>query len=335
MSLLRRTLYFLLLFCATSLIVLTLASLTYESSLWYFKVLDFPRLLVLLALLICLTIFIFWAHQRKRSSWLLLAGLLSATAIQAYFLYPYTPLGAESVTTAVDSPAEDASFSIMVANVFMHNREAKEFLKIAKDKNPTFLLVMEVDEWWMEQLSELDKVYPYRMEQPNDNTYGMALYSKVPLAGGEVQYLNEEGVPSFRTKATLANGSAFQLFTIHPVPPKPSEYPDNIDEEEVALMKAGRQIADSGSLPTLMAGDLNDVGWSYNSRRFEKLSGLRDLRCGRGLFNTFDAKSLLLRWPLDYIYVSPEFKVLEVERLDDFGSDHFPYYARLVLETKN
>lgn len=116
------------------------------------------------------------------------------------------------------------------------------------------------------------------------------------------------------------------------MPPKPSQYPDNLGEKEVALMKAGRLIADSQPVPTLMAGDLNDVGWSYNSRRFESLSGLRDLRCGRGLYNTFDAKLLLLRWPLDYIYVSPEFKVLELERLDDFGSDHFPYYAKLVLE---
>ncbi len=334
MSLLRKTLYYLLLFCATSLIVLTLASLIYESSLWYLKVLDFPRLPMLVALVLCFVVFTVWTDRWKVAAWLMLAGLLAATAIQAYILFPYMPLSAESIPAASGSEASSNSFSIVVANVYMHNRQADELLEIVKDKKPTFLLVMEVNDWWVQKLGTLRSGYPYRIERPYDNTYGMALYSKLPLNDTNVLYLNQDKVPSFRAKVTLGDGAVFQLFTIHPVPPKPSEYPDNIGEKEVALMKAGRLIAARGTLPTLMAGDLNDVGWSYNSRRFETLSGLRDLRCGRGIFNTFDAKSMVLRWPLDYIYVSPEFKVLELERLDDFGSDHFPYYAKLVLEKK-
>ena len=331
MSIPKQLFYYLLLLCATALIASTMVSLLYDSSLWYFKVLDFPRLPELVALVVCSALFAFCTKKWGISAWLLLTGLLSATAIQGYMLFPYAPLAMESVAEAAEGEVQGAIFSIMVANVLMPNRKAKELLEIVRKKDPTFLLVMEVNAWWVEQLGVLRDAYPYRIERPNDNTYGMALYSKLPLADRQVQHLNHEGVPSFLTKVTMANGSVFQLFTIHPVPPKPSEYPDNIGEKEVALMKAGRLIADSRLLPMLLAGDLNDVGWSYNSRRFETLSGLRDLRCGRGLYNTFDAKSLFLRWPLDYIYVSPEFKVLELERLDDFGSDHFPYYAKLVL----
>ena len=68
MSLLKKTLYYLLLLCATVLIAVTVASLVYESSLWYFKVLDFPRLSVLVALVMCLMLFAFrtekWGGQR-------------------------------------------------------------------------------------------------------------------------------------------------------------------------------------------------------------------------------------------------------------------------------
>ncbi len=332
MSFLKKTLYYLLLFLATLLIVATMASLLYETSLWCFKVLDFPRLPILVALVLCLLVFAFWTKKWSVATWLLMAGLLSASGVQGYMLLPYTPLAAESIAEAEEDEVQGSTFSIMVANVLMSNRQANELLEIIRDKEPTFLLAMEVNDWWIGQLRVLHDAYPYRIERPNDEAYGMALYSKLPLTDSKIQHLNEEDVPSFLTKVKLANGSAFQLFTIHPVPPKPSEYPDNVGEKEVALMKAGHLIADSRTLPTLLAGDLNDVGWSYNSRRFETLSGLRDLRRGRGLYNTFDAKSLFLRWPLDYIYVSPEFKVLELERLDDFGSDHFPYYAKLVLE---
>ncbi len=332
MKLFRKSLYYLLLSFATVLIVVTMASLLYETGLWYFKVLDFPRLPVLVALVMCLTLFAVRTRKWETSIWLLLAGLVSAIAIQGYMLLPYTPLAEEPVAEAKEGEVSGTILSIMVANVLMPNRESEELLEIIREKEPTFLLVMEVDGWWMQRLSPLDEAYPYRMERPNDNTYGMALYSKLPLADRQIRYLNEKEVPSFVTRVILPDGTAFQLFTVHPVPPKPSEYPDNIGEKEVALMKAGRLIADSRPLPTLLAGDLNDVGWSYNSRRFETLSGLSDLRCGRGLYNTFDAQSLIMRWPLDYIYVSPEFKVLELERLDDFGSDHFPYYAKLVLK---
>lgn len=332
MYLLKKILYYLLLLFATALIAITMASLLYESSLWYFKVLDFPRLPVLVALFLCMAIFAFWTKKWGAAAWLLLVGLLSATAIQGYMLFPYLPLAAESVADAEEEEVQGATFSIMVANVYMPNREAEELLEIVRGKEPTFLLVMEVNDWWMEQLQGLKSSYPYRIERPNDKTYGMALYSKLPLSDSKIQYLNDKNVPSFLTKVKLPNGSTFQLFTIHPVPPIPSQYPGNVGEKEVALMKAGRLIADSRPLPTLLAGDLNDVGWSYNSRRFETLSGLRDLRGGRGLYNTFDAKWLFLRWPLDYIYVSPDFKVLELERLGDFGSDHFPYYAKLVFE---
>ncbi|PRY14191.1 hypothetical protein CLV24_1041, partial [Pontibacter ummariensis] len=33
----------------------------------------------------------------------------------------------------------------------------------------------------------------------------------------------------------------------------------------------------------------------------------------------------------DYVFVTQEFGVVELERLPDFGSDHFPFYAKLNL----
>lgn len=159
----------------------------------------------------------------------------------------------------------------------------------------------------------------------------MALYSKLPLKNPQIRFLNHDRVPSFTMNITLPDSSQFQLCTIHPVAPAPSKYPTNIGGKEVALLKEARLIVKQ-SLPTVVAGDFNDVGWSHNTTQFSAISGLNDVRYGRGMYNTFDAQSVFMRWPLDYVFVSNEFKVLSVEQLPKFGSDHFPYYVQLTLE---
>ena len=190
---------------------------------------------------------------------------------------------------------------------------------------------MEINKRWLDQLRVLTKKYPHRMMFPSDNAYGMALYSKLPLENQQIMFLNFDRVPTFKATFTLPGGQSFQLITIHPVAPTPSKYPDITDrEKEVALLKAGRMVG-KRSLPTVVAGDFNDVGWSHNTHQFMALSGLNDVRYGRGLYSTFNAQSLFMRWPLDYVFVSSEFKVLAVERLPKFGSDHFPFYVQLTL----
>jgi hypothetical protein len=51
------------------------------------------------------------------------------------------------------------------------------------------------------------------------------------------------------------------------------------------------------------------------------------------MFNTFHANYWFLRWPLDHLFRSNHFTLAEIHRLPDFGSDHFPLLAELVLET--
>lgn len=331
MGLLKTTFYYFIVVASAVLIIATMLSLVHDLMYWYSEILDFPRTQYLIAAFVLLVIFILINKKWDWTAILLTAGLVGTILVQGTFVYPYL-LGKKTVA---DVPAQEISakdqVGLMVANVLMKNRQPQEFLNIVKNTDPDMLLVMEVDQWWLDQLKPVTKVYPYKMESPFHNAYGMALYSKFPMKERDVRFFNHQKVPSFHVRVSLPSGEDFRFHAVHPVAPFPSsEYPDNVGYKEVALVKTGQMVA-KDSIPSLVAGDFNDVSWSDTSGLFEKKGELNNVRLGRGLFNSFSAKSNIMRWPLDHFFVSEEFGVVRLERLPKFHSDHFPMYARLQL----
>jgi endonuclease/exonuclease/phosphatase (EEP) superfamily protein YafD len=301
-----------------------------ENEAWWIRIFDFPRLQILGLALISLLLYAFCCHPSGLLHYSFMAALAAAAIYQSFKIFPYTPVAPIAVRESTLAPDSVKSVSLVVVNVLMDNREADRCLQMIRQADPDLILAVETDEWWQQQLASLHPDYPHRVHYPLPNTYGMLLYSRLPLHQSQVKFLVEPDVPSVHTQVELPSGERFTFYGLHPRPPAPQESTSSLPRD-AELIIVGKQVAQHAA-PTIVAGDLNDVAWSHTSKLFQEISQLLDPRQGRGMYSTFNAKYPLLRWPLDHVFHSDHFRLLELRRLPYIGSDHFPIYVRLSYE---
>lgn len=302
-----------------------------KNDYWVFRVFEYPRLQKLVGSAICLFLLV-TCYDSSNLVTLCFTVLISLNlAYLLYLIIPFTKLGKNHVLKAVKHlPGQ--SLSIMITNVYQDNKNSKGCLAEIKKANPDIVLLLETGKRWDEETADLAEDYPHSVKVPLDNTYGMLLYSKLELADAEVKYLVEKDIPSIHTKIILPGGQPVQLFAVHPTPPVPNENPRSTERDKELLLVA--DLAKKTEIPVIVVGDLNDVAWSYTTELFLKMSGLLDPRRGRGFFNSFHAHYFFLRFPLDHAFISTDFKLKDIKRLNNFNSDHFPIYISLQYEAK-
>lgn len=296
---------------------------------WIFRVFEYPRAQKFLLLLVVLVLFLTLRGPRSTWDWVFVGLATANLGYLFYQLFPYTSLAKVQVLRT-RSPASERSIRLMICNVYQYNRKADRLLRLVQRYEPDLVLLAETDRWWATQTRSLEAGYPHCELVPLENTYGMLLYSRLELRDTEVKYLVEEGIPSIHTKVLLPSGEPIQLFCLHPTPPVPQENPRSTERDKEILMVG--KMAKASPIPVIVAGDLNDVAWSYTTDLFQKTSGLLDPRRGRGFFNTFHAWYPWLRFPLDHVFCSTDFKLVRIERMPPCGSDHFPMFIHLAYD---
>ncbi|MBF9223597.1 endonuclease/exonuclease/phosphatase family protein [Hymenobacter ruricola] len=298
---------------------------------WWIRICDFPRLQIVAGLGLSLAAALALPTARSFGADLFLASLVAALVYQISRIWPYTPLHRIQVAQASrPDDDDDHHISLMVANVLMYNRDASRLLGHIRHYHPDIVLAVETDDWWLSQLKRIETEFPYTCHAPLPNTYGMLVFSRLPLREPQIRYILDPEIPSFHGCAVLPNGVPVNLHFLHPKPPAPQES-KNSARRDAELLVVGRVIEKRDG-PTIVAGDLNDVAWSHTSELFRRLSRLLDPRIGRGLLPTFHADYKLLRWPLDHVFHSAHFRLQRLVRLTHIGSDHFPIYIRLSYE---
>jgi endonuclease/exonuclease/phosphatase (EEP) superfamily protein YafD len=297
---------------------------------WYVRGWDFPRVLIAglaFATGVAYRAFVFEGRWYEVA---FLAALGAVIAYQASRTVAFTPLARKQVRNAV-RPSPERTFRLAISNLLQENREHQRWLSVMKDSDPDVIVALEVDRRWRGALAPLEATHPHVIERVQDNYYGMAVFSRLPLGAHEVRCLVEGDIPSIRAEVALRGGHRFRLYALHPKPPEPLRDQDSTPRD-AELVLVAKEIAKEPSVPTVVCGDLNDVAWSDTTRIFLRLSRMLDPRVGRFLLNTYNARNPVFRFPLDHVFHSRHFTLVRLRRLPKVGSDHFPVLIELSYE---
>ena len=296
------------------------------SNAWWIRVWDFPRLqIAVLLAAVAVAVPALFGFKRPGAVALFAAPLL-AFAVQGARMAPYTPLHAvQAERLAVSDCPRPSRVSLLTANVLMTNRRSGPLLDLIGRLDPDLVLLVETDAWWDEQLAPVKARYPHRVALPRGDTYGLHLFSRLPLVEPRVRFLIDDYVPSVRAGVRLPSGALIDFHGVHPKPP-PLQDTARRDAE---LLITAREVRETTAAPSIVAGDLNDVAWSRTTRLFQEVGGLLDPRIGRGFYPTYNARWPLLRWPLDHVFFEAEFRLVHFSVEGPIGSDHFPVHVVL------
>lgn len=298
---------------------------------WWTRMFDFPRLHIFVIAILVLVAYVavnLATGDMDTCEWIVASFLTTVLVYQATRIAIYTPLTPVQSAAVPDAP-RGLRLRLLVTNVLMDNREFEKWHKVVTGEDADVIVGIETDQWWADRMRVLEADYPHRKEVPQDDTYGMIVYSRFPLEDLEVKRLVEDEVPSVWARVTLPDGPRVQLVLVHPRPPRPT-IPQDADLRDAELVLVARAV-EKMERPVVVAGDFNDVAWSYTTTLFQDLAELLDPRRGRGMISTYHADHALLRYPLDHVFHSDDLALVDLQRLGHTGSDHFPLLADLAV----
>lgn len=300
---------------------------------WWIRVFDFPHAQLTGLTLLALLAYFFRFNITSYKDYLFVLVLTACFIYQALKIYPYTPAASlENLDSTIVEKSK--TLSIYSANVLQKNKNHQLLLDQISSKNPDIILLMETDQNWKGAVHPtLMEKYPYQLLEPLDNTYGMLLYSRLPFTNARINHIVDKEIPSMEAQVTLKSGDTIQLYTLHPTPPMPQHNPMSSDRD-TEMMRTALTVH-KREMPVIVLGDFNDVAWSRTTSLFRKVSKLLDPRIGRGFYDTYNANNILMRWPLDHMFLSEEFRVKTFELTDGIESDHFPLYTEFSFEPQN
>jgi endonuclease/exonuclease/phosphatase (EEP) superfamily protein YafD len=219
-------------------------------------------------------------------------------------------------------PAADSQppLRALLANVNAGNRDHERLRRLIAASDPDVIVLLEATPWLLAQLSDLGERYPHLAAEPRDDLFGIALFSRHPLARSQiVRFGGKAGPPSIVATVT-AGVRMFTLIGTHPWPPGSAELAEGRNDQLRALAILARQIQP----PLLVLGDLNVSPWSPWFAHLLADSGLRDSRRGRGLQPSWPTGWPPLWIPIDHVLFSEDIRIRHREIGPAIGSDHYP-----------
>jgi endonuclease/exonuclease/phosphatase (EEP) superfamily protein YafD len=256
----------------------------------------------------------------RRWRWMVLA--MACAALTGMRVVPWY-LGGSAPANVEGEPLR-----VLLINVRTTNDRDDDVLALVRAEDPDLIVLHEVNERWMNALESLRTDYPYVLSGPREDNFGIALFSRLPLANESVFRTGTFSLPSLRANVALENGATVELWSTHPLPPISIS---NTAERDAQLEAVAERIAKRAG-PRLLVGDLNATMWSAPYRDLVGTTGLHNARRGHGLLPTWPMSlPALTRIPIDHCLHTDDIAVASIELGPDIGSDHRPVVVELIV----
>lgn len=287
----------------------------------YLELFSHFRFQYFLASLLLVLVFI---ALRWRNYALLGIGVL---VLNAWLVAPWlVPAGLWPSSAAIDPANYGEPIVVLHANVNLNNKDPAPFTELVTNSQPDLIIIQEATPDWLALISPLEALYPYRLSEPRDDPFGIALYSKFPLDSSAIIESVPAGFPSIVARAIIG-GERLTIISTHPMPPiGTSNYgARNLQLDAVA------SLASRTPQPLIVIGDLNTTMWANHYRRFEAKSGLRNARAGFGIEPTWPLFFPPALIPIDHCLVSSDIHVADFRTGSRIKSDHLPILVTIAL----
>ncbi len=256
---------------------------------------------------------------RRKWRWLVFAGLLTAVHVPGVFVW-YLP-------TSNPPGGAETNLRIVTANLLVSNTKHDLFLDFIRETDPDIIFLQEPDSYWARSLDALKETYTHYAVKPAPNTFGIAMFSRLPLDSVEIINYADSDLPSVHAELTV-NGRHLSVLSYHTWPPFSSYH---LELRDKALDYVTQYVADADDL-VIVAGDLNVTPWSPGYKRMIRQSGIKNARRGYGIKPTWsNIPSPIALLPLDHVLLSPGIAVRDFRVGPNINSDHRPLLVELAV----
>jgi endonuclease/exonuclease/phosphatase (EEP) superfamily protein YafD len=270
--------------------------------------------------LVILTIVAFIFLKQKKITVAILAGSLAMANL--FIVFPIAPL---VHANSDNSRSDRVVLRALLANVDHNNVTYHQFHNLVETTNPDILVLVEINEEWMETLRKWASRYPFQKSLPHKQ-YGLGVLSRIPFKNADIRILAPDRLPSVLIQFQLENQD-FVLVGAHPHSPVS---PIELEWRNQYLKELAHLIA-SKNTPIVLLGDLNTSPWSPYFKDFITSTRLRDTRPGYGVGVTWPSKAWPLWIPIDHCLVSSGVSIHNRQVGPDFGSDHYPLLVEFSI----
>lgn len=240
----------------------------------------------------------------------------------AYFGRPLFLLWARGSHDQIGSDAIE--ITVLHINVNTHNERYDDLIALIEKYQPTIVAMNEVRQEWIDRITHRDSnPYIYNVTLPDHSYRGMAVLSRIPYDSYDIHTATVESAPILEVRF---KDPKMTVFAVHTLPSLGAKWARQC---ETMIRFLGDQIA--GTIgPVILTGDFNSTIFSPTFRSMMKRAQLHDVRQGYGLKPSWMRYSIFAL-AIDHIVyrkaIAREFAVL-----DTIGSDHWPLFARFVIQ---